>query len=175
MVALELIDPDPRLHASWVEVVAEFGGVGAHMHGSGWLFEEFADLSLARLERLVEQLRRDGEGLPWTGGVVKCDYLWIVEGDEMVGFLALRHSLTDALRRDGGHIGYAVRPSRRGEGIATRALGLALDRAAALGLDRVLLTCDDDNQASWRAMLAHGAVLEDVIDGKRRYWIPTSR
>lgn len=156
-------------------MVAEFGGDGATMHGSGWLFESFEDVSPARLERLVEQLRRDGEGLPWTGGLVKCDYLWIVEGEELLGFLALRHSLTDALRVDGGHIGYAVRPSRRGQGVATRALGLALERSAALGLDRVLLTCDDGNEASWRTMLSHGAVLEDVIDGKRRYWIPTGR
>ena len=37
---------------------------------------------------------------------------------------------------------------------AGRALGLAVRRAAELGLDRVLLTCDDDNRPSARTIVA---------------------
>jgi len=46
-----------------------------------------------------------------------------------------------------------------------------------LGLDRVLITCDDDNVRSARIIERNGGVLEDKIPGnerdvlKRRYWI----
>ena len=42
----------------------------------------------------------------------------------MIGFLAIRHTLNDFLLELGGHIGYSVRPARRGQGHATRALAL---------------------------------------------------
>jgi predicted acetyltransferase len=48
-----------------------------------------------------------------------------------------------------------------------------------LGLDRVLLTCDDDNVGSIRTIEKNGGVLENVITGPdlarptRRYWIET--
>jgi predicted acetyltransferase len=91
----------------------------------------------------------------------------------VVGFLALRHALTAWLLEEGGHIGYSVRPVRRGQGHATRALELALRRSAELGLDRVLLTCDEDNEASARTIEHHGGVHEDTRNGTRRYWVET--
>lgn len=49
-------------------------------------------------------------------------------------------------------------------------------RLNAAGVERVLVTCDDDNTASARTIEACGGVLENIepIDGaqpKRRYWI----
>ena len=65
-----------------------------------------------------------------------------------------------------------MRPSRRREGHAHRALKLALPEARALGLDRVLLTCDEDNDGSRLTIEGNGGVYEDSRNGKRRYWIP---
>ena len=44
-------------------------------------------------------------------------------------------------------------------------------RAKALGLDRVLVTCDEDNDGSRRTIERNGGVYEDSRKGKRRYWI----
>ena len=76
------------------------------------------------------------------------------------------------------HIGYGVRYSEWNKGYGTRMLALALERAKALGLSRVLITCNDDNLASARVMEKNGFTLEDTIpvtrDGEtiltRRYW-----
>jgi len=67
--------------------------------------------------------------------------------------------------------GRSVGTPRRGRGHASRALALALPRAAELGLERVLLTCDEDNEASRRTIEGNGGVYEDTRKGKRRYWI----
>ncbi len=75
------------------------------------------------------------------------------------------------LLEQGGHIGYSVRPSRRGEGIATKALGQALEVAQTLDIGPVLVTCAEDNPASRKAIEANGGVYEDSRQGTRRYWI----
>ncbi len=74
----------------------------------------------------------------------------------------------------GGHIGYSVRPSARRQGHATAALRQSLGVARdAIGLDRVLVTCRDDNAASRAVIEACGGVYEDARDHTRRYWITT--
>ncbi|MBM0235878.1 GNAT family N-acetyltransferase [Micromonospora sp. ATA32] len=87
----------------------------------------------------------------------------------------LRHELNDFLLRVGGQVGYGIRPSARGRGLATWALGRMLGEARVLGLDRVLITCQVNNIASAKTIEHHGGVLEDVRDTElgaaRRYWI----
>ncbi|MFF1418206.1 GNAT family N-acetyltransferase [Streptomyces sp. NPDC058280] len=99
----------------------------------------------------------------------------MVDGETYLGAIDLRHYLNPFLLEGGGHIGYSIRPSARRSGLATWALGAVLPTTPALGLDRVLLTCDDGNVGSARTIESNGGVLEDVrnteIGVKRRYWI----
>lgn len=164
--------PDLRFRASWAEAVTEFAEAGDFMHGSGlWVFEDL-DTGEAGAVPVIEYLLAQADpDLELPDGRVHCTYFWITEDDEFVGYLALRHRLNAQLLEEGGHIGYGVRPSRRRQGHASRALALALEEAAALGLDRVLITADDDNEASWRVIEKAGGVLEDVRNERRRYWV----
>jgi predicted acetyltransferase len=170
-----LVRPTADLFDSWAEAVAEFGGV--HIDGSGLTAPVSPDR--ATLAALLEKAERlaDTSVAP-EPGTVHNDLYWIVDAGEVVGFVSFRHELNDWLRRIGGHIGYSVRPSRRRRGYAAAGLRLAMERAREIGLDRVMLTCDDDNAGSFRTIEGAGGVLQDTIEAAeqghprlRRYWI----
>lgn len=134
-------------------------------------------MSFARyLEVLAEQER--GESL--AADHVPETFLFAFAGTRIVGRVSIRHALTPCLERFGGHIGYVVVPEHRRQGYATAILRQSLELARhKLGLTRVLLTCDDDNVGSIRAIEKNGGVLESVVSephagkSKRRYWIAT--
>jgi predicted acetyltransferase len=170
----ELIEPTTRLHAAWLASHDDWGP-GHHEDGAGLLADDEVR-SPDGFAAWVGRLRRESDTtVPPAAGRVHCTYWWIVEADTVLGAIALRHTLNDFLLRAGGHIGYGIRPSARGRGLATWALGQVLSKATALGLDRVLITCADGNVASARVIERRGGVLEDVRDTElgrtRRYWV----
>ncbi|MEV4736472.1 MULTISPECIES: GNAT family N-acetyltransferase [unclassified Microbacterium] len=174
-MAITLFRPTPALFDSWASAVAEFGE--GHIDGSGLQAPVTPDR--ATLDALIakSELLADTSA-PAPEGAVHNDLYWIVDEGEVVGFVSFRHELNDFLREAGGHIGYSVRASRRRQGVASAGLALALDRAREVGLDRVLVTCDDDNVGSYRTIERAGGVLQDVSDQSargyamlRRYWI----
>ncbi|MGA7687708.1 MAG: GNAT family N-acetyltransferase [Jiangellales bacterium] len=166
-----LAEPGPELFETWLECVRDFGEEFRHGSGESMVAEFGPDRR--SFDALLEVMRSQSD--PATAlpdRLVACDYFWVMQRATMIGFLALRHSIdTEFLRTRGGHIGYSIRPAYRRQGHGSRALGLALPRARELGLDRVLLTCDDDNVGSARTIESQGGVFESVIDTKKRYWI----
>ena len=92
-----------------------------------------------------------------------------------VGAVNIRHYLNESLLLNGGHIGDGVRPSRRGEGIATKMIAMALEECKKLGLEKVLMVCDKENIASRRTIEKNGGILENEVevDGvvEQRFWI----
>jgi len=68
-----------------------------------------------------------------------------------------------------GHIGFGVVPWARGKGHATRALGLMLDEARAVGLTSVDLTADPKNLASQRVIQANAGILVEWFSKQAAY------
>jgi len=166
-----LVRPDLRYQASVVVADAEFGDEWAD--GSGQYLGPRVDLQdPARFAEWVAMLLADADpDAARPEDRVPSTLLWIVDGDEFIGFVAIRHRLNDFLLREGGHIGYSIRPSARRRGWATRALAEALPLARDLGIERVLVCCKESNAGSRAVIEANGGVYEDSRNGTRRYWI----
>lgn len=174
---IALTRPSAGRHPDWLAMAREFDG--AHLDGSGLNGRSVDDLADAdAFAAWVAETRAHERGDDVPESLVASTLRWVVDDREpgtLLGTISLRHELNDYLRREGGHVGYAVRPSARGRGVATAALGLVLEECGRRGIDPVLLTCRDDNLASARVIEHQGGVLAEVRDGTRRYWISWSR
>jgi predicted acetyltransferase len=170
----ELISPTVALRESWLAAREEWGR-GAHQDGSGLHSDDQVD-TVAGFSAWIDRLAGQANySIPVPAGRVHATYWWITGDAEFLGAISLRHALNDFLLRAGGQVGYGIRPSARGRGLATWALLSVLPTARALGLDKLLVTCDERNLASGRTIEKAGGVLEDVrateLGRTRRYWI----
>lgn len=171
MPSIQLVEPSedylPRLADYRAEMLTE----GPLINGGAGLGEYPEPADWLRRVRLDKD-----EATARPGFVPATVWLGVrTEDGRLVGTLQLRHRLNDYLLRMGGHIGYSVRPSERRRGYAKEMLRLALRRCRAMGIGRVLITCDKKNIASCRTILSAGGRLEnEVSEGERitrRYWI----
>lgn len=166
---LVLVEPCGKYLESYLEAREEG-------RENGMASDDFSSAPAGELLKRYDDFRC-GRDLP--PGWVAADYYWLVDEDKnrFIGEIGIRHGLTEALRRYGGHIGYAVRPSEWNKGHGTLMLGLALEKARDLGITTAMITCDDDNAASARVMEKNGFTLLDrvtnTVDGRtvitRRY------
>ena len=96
---------------------------------------------------------------------------WLIIEGVPVGFGKVRHYLTDKLKEDGGHVGYAIRPSQRGKGYGKLLLNLLLAEANNLGIETVLVTIRNENKPSIQVALANGGVITKVDEVRHYIWL----
>jgi len=169
---LKLIEPTAALEESYRSYVAEARVADELL--VPWVLGYEAEDFPALLTRLSDAA--EGKGVP-ENFVPHTTYWTVDAAGEIVGVANLRHRLNDFLLREGGHIGYSIRPSLRGRGLATRQLALTLEAAGRRGLRRVLVVCECDNAASTRVIEKNGGRMDSEVTAEetgklmRRYWI----
>jgi predicted acetyltransferase len=183
--APRLVSPSRKLHASFLEALAEYHAEGRHLElpadrlAEPDEFARYVAAVRAGVDRpgepdfYIADLRGDAPPEPWPDGYVPQSVYWWVAGDEYLGRLAIRHRLTPHLLEEGGNIGFEVRPSARRRGHATAMLAAALPLAAALGIDLARLDCDEDNAASRCVIEGNGGRLERGAAGSLYFVVPT--
>lgn len=156
--------------------VAFRNAVKAWDQNPGFMFARGFDPAMPFVDYLTFLKESEG-GDNLATGLVADTILCAFVNKEIVGRVSIRHTLNDFLFRIGGHIGYGVLPLHRRKGYATQILQKALEETRRMGLEKVLVTCDDTNVGSIRTIEKCGGVLENKVDAgegrplKRRYWI----
>lgn len=124
----------------------------------------------ARTQRFAEGRDLPPERVPQT------HYL-LLRGTRLLGGARLRHRLIPVLHRDGGNVGYEIRPTERRRGLGTALLGLVADAARGRGMTRLLVTTARTNLPSIRVIEHHGGVPDGTSvsphtgETMLRYWI----
>jgi predicted acetyltransferase len=133
-MGLELVRPCADLRDAWLEAHREWGP-GLHEDGFGIGETDEVDSPDGFAAWLDALVRDPGE------------FWWIVEDGSVLGGIALRAPEDPSVVRN-GHVGYGVRPSARGRGIASWALARVVDHARRAGIAPVTAVCLDHNAAS---------------------------
>ncbi|MBQ7874427.1 MAG: GNAT family N-acetyltransferase [Oscillospiraceae bacterium] len=173
MEKLKLIRPETAYADDIAAYRKEFLDAGDSMDGTG---------PLRRIEDPLEYIEackdyEDPEKVP-ENRVPSTQFLYVREEDSrIVGMIQVRHRFNDYLEKYAGHIGYSVRPTERRKGYAKAMLEAALPFCKELGIEKVLITCDDGNIGSEKTILHNGGVYESTVyeeDEKvyiKRFWI----
>lgn len=167
---IRLIEPNESYLGSYIAAYDEYQEKGVTTYG-------LTDTRSCNLLAKYDNYRHERNLKPDRVGA---HFYWLVDDEKgyFIGEITVRHRLTEALLRRGGHIGYGIRCSEWNKGYGTLMLKLALEKAKALGLSKVLITCNDDNIGSAKVMEKNGSVLQDkvknIVDSEeiitRRYW-----
>ncbi|MBE5784877.1 MAG: GNAT family N-acetyltransferase [Clostridiales bacterium] len=151
----------------------EFLAAGSSMDGTGPLRKtEDPEEYIKICAKLEHRETTPAHYVPAT------QFIYVRAADrKILGFIQVRHYLNDHLLHFGGHIGYSVRPGERRRGYAKAMLKAALPFCRDMGLKKVLITCDENNIASEKTILANGGKYESTVyepDEKinlKRFWI----
>lgn len=171
---LEFVLPDERYRDSFLRGYEELTG----REKNDWIYlgpDASDEIIYNRFPDYVATLRERETVAP--PHFVRGRTYWAVCDEEVLGRIGLRYELNEFLASHGGHIGYIVRPSARGKGVAKAMLAYDLTTPKAKAIGRLLLTCDDGNLASERTIIANGGVYESTVrqagkaTGKKRFWI----
>lgn len=128
-------------------------------------------IELCNLRKSSETCNQAGTPVPST------TYFAIREiDDKLVCVIDLRHHINHPILGTwGGHCGYSVRPNERGKVYAKEMLRLNIENARKMGIERLLVVCDEKNKAGEKTILANNGVFENYIEVNgcrmKRYWI----
>lgn len=173
MQTLKLIVPSAAYAPQIAAYRQEFLEAGSSMDGTGPLVRLADPMEWLALTEKYRGTPPEGSNL-----VPATQFLTIRESDNrLVGMLQIRHCFNAYLEKFGGHIGYSIRPDERRKGYAGEQLRLALPYCRQLGLERVLITCTEENEGSRKTILKNGGVYENTVHepnrnvNLERYWI----
>ena len=163
---IKLVVPCEKYLRSYTQAYDEYSAAGISTYGmtdprACNIFEKYENYRMGR------NLKPDR---------VPSDCYWLVEEENeyFIGEIHIRHCLNEALSLCGGHIGYVIRYGEWGNGYGTKMLAMALKKAKEMGIENVLITCNDSNLASARVMEKNGCILHDKVQTDhgliRRYW-----
>jgi len=97
--------------------------------------------------------------------------------NKIVGIINIRYELNEYLKNFGGHIGYSIRATERRKGYGQKQLELALEKCLQIPINKVLITCRENNKGSAKVIESCGGIYEDTRfskdenDNFKRYWI----
>lgn len=143
--------------------------------------EKIVPMASARAEMSFDDFlkrmnERETDKVREKGLVPATLYFLIDEKNKIYGALDIRHELNEYLEKFGGHIGYGIAPSERKKGYGKLQLKFGLEKTKELGLERVLITCDENNTESAKTIEACGGIYNNTLadtEGHRvkRYFV----
>ena len=135
-----------------IDFINEFYTYNSNINGTGGL-QRYLDNYEGWLKKLEEDYTRQ----PSEEKVPARTYFFVRESDnKIIGMINIRLALNESLKKYGGHIGYSIRPTERGNGYNKINLYFGLKVCKEYGIEEVFMDADKDNPASWKTIESLG-------------------
>ncbi|MDR1009226.1 MAG: GNAT family N-acetyltransferase [Rickettsiales bacterium] len=162
MANITLVLPDMKYKDGVIAAAREVLAQPSYTLSEAWYVKLGANATDEEFAAFVRKKLDEMNGVNIPEGWVPGTTFWIMDEDGYAGRISLRYRPIVF-----GHIGYDIRPSRRGRGYAKVALRLVLAEAAKMGIKEAMLTCNENNVASRRniegAMAEYGGHMLEPI------------
>lgn len=165
MLRLEI--PNTSHEKEYMEMIKEWRGLEGTSTWPSRLFagENFQDFLIEIRKDVVDNYRG-----------VNSTLFFLMEEDKILGAIQVRHHIDHPnLKEAGWHIGYGIRPKERRKWYATKMLELWLIEAKNLWINKILISCDDDNIASEKVIINNGWIFRKEVEKDwellKTYWI----
>ena len=129
---------------------------------------------MADAKTYVQNILAKRKSAGQKSGHIPMTRYWLIDNEEYIGTLGLRHKVTKQTKDREGHVGYHIRPSKRNKGYGTEILRLGLLKAKGLGLRTIYINCAKDNTASISIIEKNGGILRkgaSTVDDSAHYII----
>lgn len=124
-----------------------------------------------KFPKYLKEKYNEDLGINLKKGRVPQTTYWLYANEIPCGMIVVRRGINEPLLKRGGHIGYYIKKNYRRKGYGEKMLSLCLDLLQKEGLNKVLITCNVDNIGSQKVIENNMGILENIVDGSRRYWI----
>ncbi len=146
-----LVAPDTRYKGSFIQAVKDRLITSEH--------PEWVRSKMENFEEHLGYIQKLKEGKGAKGSTPQTIY-WLVKGDKYLGEIHIRHRASGKIPN---HIYYDVAPRERNKGYGKLILKLGLEKAKELGLNKVILVCNQNNIASSKIIEANGGILREDV------------
>jgi len=135
---LFLAKPDKKYQKSFEDYVLAYKTTGDEHY-----FNKYKK-GLENFSEYLTDLHNYSNGIDLPEGEIMTSTFWLIDNNEVVGVVRLRHQED----KYSGHIGADISPYQRKKGYGTQMLKLAVEEAAKIGIDEAIVTCNVENIAS---------------------------
>ena len=174
MKNIKLMEPSVKYYSSFINATNNY------KDNCEDRYKDLNDISYKKFSLYLDKLKENSIGKNLKPNYVPETTFWLVKEEnelDILGFVRIRHYLTKELELEGGHIGYDIVPKFRKQGYGTLILKLAIEKAKAIGINKIVVTCDEDNLGSRKVIESNGGIFEDSFVSRntgvveRRYGI----
>lgn len=159
---LYLIEPNKKYEKSFKNYVLAYKEIN-----DKYYFNKYKK-ALESFQNYLEDLLDYFSGNDLPQGEVRTSTFWLIDKEEVVGVVRIRHQEIEYA----GHIGYDISPRHRNTGYGFQILKLALKEAIKMGINDVIVTCDINNTASKKIIENNnGKLLATIFDEEENEYL----
>ena len=169
---MELVTPNEKYLETYYLACVETWG---HVHDD-YIIHDPGEYETWK-NHIFEDFKNQEKGINLPNGFVPSITYWLVEEGEYIGTANIRLEINDALIEYGGTFGIFLKKSARGKSLGVKFARMVLQKVRELNISPIILTCEEDNIASWHVIekleYVNKELYTTIINGKpvqaRRY------